>query len=128
MKKQKVKGIWVLDGYGAKLKERTQELRQAKKEKHEKAMEESFAKNQLDDALYHSKASVKMTAQYHDEIKELLECAGVAWTQSEGEADLKIAALFRSGKVDGVLSDDSDLLAHGVNKLYRTAPKSSRLC
>ena len=111
----------------AKIKDKTKELRRATKEKHQEAMQTSLEKEDFADALYHSKASVSMCAKYHSELIMLLKYTGAAWSQSNGEADHKMAALFKSGKVDGVLTEDSDLLAHGVNKLYRAAPKNSKI-
>jgi exonuclease-1 len=122
LKKLEQKSIWVLDGKSEQLKDKTKELRKESRELHEKAMEASLLENNMSEAIYHCKASVRMTAKYHDDIRTLFDLTGTPWTQAEGEADHKMAILFKSGKVDGVLSEDSDLLAHGVNKLYR--PKS----
>ncbi|KAL0565888.1 hypothetical protein V5O48_016130 [Marasmius crinis-equi] len=51
--------------------------------------------------------------------KVLISAFGFYSVEAPGEADCLLAALSRSGLVDGVISDDSDLLVLGVARVLR---------
>lgn len=57
-----------------------------------------------------------------------LEILSIPHVASSGEADLVLADLFRSGKIQGVFSKDSDMIVHNISPLviglvgYQTGP------
>ncbi|KAL0574720.1 hypothetical protein V5O48_007251 [Marasmius crinis-equi] len=53
------------------------------------------------------------------EAQELVDAFGYVSKEAEGEADYLLAFLSREGHVDGVISEDSDLLALGANNILR---------
>ncbi len=52
-------------------------------------------------------------------FKSLLDFYGIAYVEAYGEADGMLSQLCNEGIIDAVISDDSDLLAFGCNKLLR---------
>ena len=53
------------------------------------------------------------------ECAELLDCLGVAWVQAAGEAESAAAKLNAEGKVDAVITDDSDAFCYGAITVLR---------
>ena len=53
------------------------------------------------------------------ECAELLDCLGVAWVQAVGEAESAAAKLNAEGKVDAVITDDSDAFCYGAITVLR---------
>lgn len=65
--------------------------------------------------------TVVLTSEAVDEAKELLRLFGIPFVQSPSEADAQCAALQMLGLVDGVVSDDSDILVFGGDVVFRHA-------
>ena len=59
------------------------------------------------------------------DLKQLFSMTGICYYQAEGEADCLLGALYQSNIIDGVLSEDSDMLTHGVGCLVRGLIDSS---
>ena len=57
--------------------------------------------------------------QFYADLKELFTRLGAPFLRAQGEADFLCAALYRAGLVDGVMSEDMDMLSHGVGFLVR---------
>jgi len=53
------------------------------------------------------------------EIQELLRILGIPWIESPMEAEAQCAALEQQGKVDGVITEDSDAFLFGAKQVYR---------
>ena len=53
------------------------------------------------------------------ECAELLDCLGVSWVQAVGEAESAAAKLNAQGKVDAVITDDSDAFCYGAVTVLR---------
>jgi 5'-3' exonuclease len=57
-----------------------------------------------------------------DKINDLItlfKLVGATYIQAKGEADFLLASLYKNGYVDGVISEDCDMLTHGVGRLVR---------
>lgn len=54
-----------------------------------------------------------------DDLVQLFQLTGTPFLQAAGEADHLLADLFKEGLIDGVISEDGDMLAHGVSNLIR---------
>lgn len=65
--------------------------------------------------------AVVLTSEAVDEAKELLRLFGIPFVQSPSEADAQCAALQMLGLVDGIVSDDSDILVFGGDVVFRHA-------
>lgn len=116
--------IFVFDGKAPKLKNRTLEKRKSKKIQAEKILEEY---SDSEDEEYIKQFKQTFTPKKED-IKEsqiLLDLMGIPYIIAPGEADVVCAWLAsrrdNNGKryVDGVCSDDSDMLALGACYLFK---------
>jgi DNA excision repair protein ERCC-5 len=65
--------------------------------------------------------AVTLTSEAVDEAKELLKLFGIPYVQSPSEADAQCAVLQTLGLVDGIVSDDSDILVFGGDTVFRYA-------
>ena len=54
-----------------------------------------------------------------NECADLLDTLGVAWVQAAGEAEFAAARLNAEGKVDAVITDDSDAFCYGAITVLR---------
>ncbi len=54
-----------------------------------------------------------------DEFRTLLSLFGVPWVRAPGEGEAQCARMQQDGIVDGVISDDSDVLLFGATRVYR---------
>lgn len=69
-----------------------------------------------------------ITSKEYDDIKKLIELFGYSWITSEEEADSQCAKLCKERLVDGVITDDGDILLFGADmiiKNFSIAPKRS---
>lgn len=55
------------------------------------------------------------TREIVDECKRIFELLGVPYRQSPGESDVTLAEMYCSGEVDGIVSEDTDMLPYGCN-------------
>jgi 5'-3' exonuclease len=55
----------------------------------------------------------------YTDLTVLFDLMGVPYIRAQGEADFVCSALYRAGLIDGVLSEDMDMLTHGVGTLVR---------
>ena len=53
------------------------------------------------------------------ECAEMLDTLGVSWVQAAGEAEFSAARLNAEGKVDAIITDDSDAFCFGAIKVLR---------
>ncbi|XP_049849949.1 uncharacterized protein LOC126320490 isoform X2 [Schistocerca gregaria] len=65
--------------------------------------------------------NVDISEEMITQIKYLLRLFGIPYVQSPGEADAQCAALRILGLVDGIISDDSDILVFGGFPIFRHA-------
>lgn len=56
----------------------------------------------------------------YDDLVALFNHLGVTWLQAKGEADFLLGSLYSGGYIDGVISEDCDMLTHGIGHLVRT--------
>lgn len=101
--RNQVRPVFVIDGVSPDVKRKTIEMRKT-------AMglcsESPNKKNKND----HGPIS---------ECKELLECLGVPYLVSAGEAEALCAKLDQDGLVDGCITDDSDAFLYGANTVFK---------
>lgn len=60
-----------------------------------------------------SKAMVALEGELIADLKAVLVCCGIPWVQAPFEAEAQCAWLARQGLVDGIVTDDSDVLLFG---------------
>lgn len=56
-------------------------------------------------------------------LQKLLDILNIPYINAKGEADCMCAKLYKEKKIDGCLSDDMDILAHGCYKLIKITGK-----
>jgi flap endonuclease-1 len=69
---------------------------------------------------------IAIPSAYYTDLKTLFQARGVAFRQATGEADFVCAELSRSGLIDGVCSEDMDMLTHGICRLVRGLTAGNR--
>jgi flap endonuclease-1 len=71
---------------------------------------------ELEFALRHN---IVVTEDKVYDIMALLDLVGATYIQARGEADFILAGLYKGGFIDGVMSEDCDMLTHGIDRLVR---------
>lgn len=54
-----------------------------------------------------------------NDLVTLFQLVGATYIQAKGEADFVLASLYKNGHIDGVISEDCDMLTHGIDRLVR---------
>lgn len=70
------------------------------------------------------KQARRPTREMVEDCKQLFELLGVPYVQSPGESDPTLAEMALSGEVDGIISEDTDMLPYGC-ELFITGFKDS---
>jgi exonuclease-1 len=112
--------IVVLDGSSLPAKGLENKSRREKRE--QKLALGNTAKEQGHDelALKHYQQSISITKEMVQQLILALRAAGIEFMVSPYEADAQLAFLSKSGDVDLVISEDSDLLVYGCKRvLYK---------
>lgn len=116
--------IFVFDGKAPNLKNKTLEKRKFRKLQAEKSLED-FSDSEDEAYIKHFKQTFTPKKEDIVEAQILLDLMGIPYIVAPGEADVVCAWLASrrdaSGKryVEGVCSDDSDMLALGANYLFK---------
>lgn len=114
-----VRPVFVFDGKPSPLKSETlrkrHEVRTEAFEKHEKAL----AEGNLEDARKFGSRALKLDEKMVQDAKELVSAMGFPCVQAPGEGEGQASFMARSGKIDGVVSQDYDSLLFGCPVLYR---------
>lgn len=108
--------VFVFDGKPPAMKENVLQKRRETRIKAEKAAALSVTQ---EDELKHAKRSVKVSEYHVNSAQELLRSLGIPYVSAPGEAEAYCAALNKAGAVDGVVSEDTDVLVFGGKKLLR---------
>jgi len=122
--------IAVFDGKPPPSKNKTMEKRQiirnAKKNNIERieneiknaktAMEKQTLKNKLDKAY---SGCILLDSSVFSNVKEMCEIYNIPVVNSPHESDAMIAYLHENKIIDGVISDDYDMFAYGIDVIYR---------
>lgn len=69
---------------------------------------------------------ISVGREKYNDLVTLFDRLGITWFQAKGEADFLLAALYKNGYVDGVISEDCDMLTHGIGRLVRTRIQNLR--
>lgn len=107
--KNNIKPIFVFDGKTPDIKKKTVMMRRNIREKLEK--DKSLSEYEKNKIIRVGKREINM-------CKKLLDYLGISYVQAPEEADSQCAYLCRSGLVDGVLTNDMDLLTFGTPIIY----------
>jgi len=112
----KIIPVYIFDGKPPEIKKKTIEMRRLTKKK---AMEKLKNATNEDERIKYFKRCFKITKQQWDECKELLTLMGVPFINAPEEADSQCAYLSKLGLVDGVFTEDMDILTFGSKKIIK---------
>ena len=116
MLKNNILPVFVFDGKPPKLKDNV--IKERRKRKLDALIKITDNITQ-DEKLKYLKRCVFITPQQIEDCKELLNIMGIPYIQSPEEADSQCAYLNKLNLVDGVLTDDMDILTFGSKYIYR---------
>tara|TARA_B100001094_G_scaffold333226_1_gene409640 strand:+ start:5423 stop:6415 length:993 start_codon:yes stop_codon:yes gene_type:complete len=108
--------IFIFDG---KPPDNKQECIKERREKSEKAKELCITATTQEEKHKYEKASIRVTKEMINDVKQLLTLMGVSYIHPNGEGEAYASELCRIGYVDYVLSEDMDSLVYGCPKLIR---------
>lgn len=110
--------IYVFDGKPPQNKQDVLDKRNAKVTNAKESMENITLTEEEKNNL--EKKTVRLTKEYINDIKQLLDLMGVSYVQANGEAEAYASEMCRQGLVDYVVTEDMDTLAFGCPKMIRT--------
>ena len=108
--------VYVFDGKPPNIKNKTIENRKQIRKKALEKLEQAITD---EDKIKYFKRSSTILKEQWDQCKELLELMGVPYIIAPEEADSQCAYLAKVGLVDGVLTEDMDILTFGSTKIIR---------
>lgn len=108
--RHKIVPIFVFDGKASKLKDYV--INERKKQKINSLNKLKDATGEQDKIKYFKK-SFYITKKELDQCRELFDLMGIPYINAPEEADSQCAYLAREGLVDGVYTDDMDILTFG---------------
>ena len=115
--------VYVFDGKPPVFKQKVIEARRDVKMKAYCKLSENLSE---EDKIKYFKRTVSITKKQIDECKELLDCMGIPYVVAPEEADSQCAQLVKAGLVDGVLTEDMDILTFGSHTIYRNLASHTR--
>jgi flap endonuclease-1 len=127
LKKMKIKPIFVFDGKPPEFKDDIIRNRKSAKKK---------AQDKIDCNDYTSSTEKKQLIQKSSHItkkditncRKLLDLMGIPYIDSPSEADAQLGYLYKNGIVDYVITEDSDIIIYGANKIIRNFKSSASTC
>ncbi len=114
--KMNILPIYVFDGKPPDFKLKVIQNRRYVKQRAFNKLEEDLTK---EEQIKYFKRTVSISKTQIDECKELLDLMGIPYIEAPEEADSQCAQLVKNGLVDGVLTEDMDILTFGANTIYR---------
>jgi flap endonuclease-1 len=108
--------VYVFDGKPPNIKNKTIENRKQIRKKALEKLEQAITE---EDKIKYLKRSSSISKDQWDQCKELLELMGIPYINAPEEADSQCAYLAKTGLVDGVLTEDMDILTFGSTKIIR---------
>ena len=116
MLKRNIIPIYVFDGTPPELKNNVLSNR---KKNRIKAYEKMLKANTEEERIKYFKRCVNITNEQIKQSQELLELMGIPFIIANEEADSQCAYLSKKGLVDGVYTEDMDILTFGAKKIIR---------
>ena len=100
------------------MKKNTEEERARLRQEYKKKAEEYLRQGNSMMAFKMYSASVDVTPEMAYHLVQSAKSLGVEYYVAPYEADAQLAYMFRTGRVQVVITEDSDLLAFGVTKCF----------
>lgn len=116
--KSNIKPIFVFDGKPPSLKNETVLLRKENKKKAKKKLDNNEYITELEKNKLTQK-TCNITKSDIQIFQKLLEYLGIPYINSPSEADSQCAYLYQAGLVDYIISEDSDIIVFGGDKIIK---------
>ena len=116
MLKMNIIPLYVFDGKPSEFKTKTINNRKDIKQKASEKLNQNLTE---DEKIKYFKRTVYISKKQIDDCMKLLDLMGIPYIVAPEEADSQCAELVKSGIVDGVLTEDMDIMTFGANKIYR---------
>ena len=117
LERQGVVPVVVLDGDVLASKEETNRKRRARKEKSRQEAEYWLARNDPAKAKAFMRQCISVTREIVLDIARVLERMNVEYIISPYESDAQLCYLQRTGYIDCILTEDSDLIPYGSDRI-----------
>lgn len=114
-----IKPIFVFDGKAPTIKREVLMARRNEKEKAVKMLDSLENDENRLEYIKYFKRTFSLTGQEIRDCIELLEYLGIPYIREDGEADLYCAPLMKCGNITGVITNDTDLLVFGIDKILK---------
>jgi len=121
-----IKPIYVFDGEPPKMKKKTIEEREVRREEARKKWEEALKEGRKEDVMVYAQASSKITDEMIEESKKLLEALGIPCVQAPSEGEAQTSFIVLRGDAYAAASQDSDSLLFGCPRLVRNLSITGR--
>ena len=116
--------VIVFDGKPPVEKSNTTKARKEQRQNNQEKLDQLIADNadqkEIDKL---AKRIINITPQMIQEVKKMLDYIGVSYFVASGEADALCARLCQDGIADAVITEDMDMLCHGVPSVIRNYNK-----
>lgn len=113
-----IKPVVVFDGANLPMKHDENQLRSDTREKYKEQALELLSQHRVDEAVRYFQRAVSLTPDMVRSFIAVLKEAQVEFVVAPYEADAQISYLYRNGLVDFCISEDSDLLAFGCERVF----------
>ncbi len=122
----RIRPIYAFDGKPHKLKAKTLEDRQRRKELAEKEWKEALKAGDLQKARTKAQQTSRVTDEILKQSKQLLDALGIPYIQAPSEGEAQASYLVKKGDAFAVGSQDYDCLLVGSPVLIRNLTSSGR--
>jgi len=109
-----LKLVYVFDGIPSKMKEKTKEIREARKQEAKQRYEEARAKGEKEEMFKYSRQNLRLNEEMIDEAKDLLEALGIPVVQAPSEGEAQCSYMAKNRDAFAVSSQDYDSLLFGA--------------
>ena len=111
--------VFVFDGKSLELKQETIAKRKDIKIKAETIAKQKKELGEMEEASRYLKRTAKITSEMINDAKELLDCFNIQHFDALHDGEAKLSMMNIKGQIDGVVSQDYDVLLLGGKDLYR---------
>jgi flap endonuclease-1 len=112
----KISPLYVFDGKPPDIKK---DMLNARKQVRQKALEKLSMATDEKTKIKYLKKAVNITKNHNEQCREMLNYMGIPYINADEEADKTLSYLCKNKIVDGVLSEDMDILTFGSTRIVK---------
>lgn len=125
--KNKIIPIFVFDGKPTKAKDSTSLKRLEKKQEAIEKLEKAIKRNDKKEMYNLARQCVSISKEMMDDVFEFLDKQNIEYVQSPYETDAELFYLQKINYIDGIITEDSDLIVYGCDNILYKYDNSSAL-